>query len=132
LDENILRTAFKEPFTESRLPFPRQKGKVRDVYQLAPGRLLMITTDRLSAFDRVLGSSAVQRPGAQPAVCLVVRANQSDHPEPCSRNTRSQRPDRNGGETFSGRGDRARLYHRGHLHCLMVPVQPGRARNLRA
>ena len=31
------------------------KGKVRDVYALGDDKLLMITTDRLSAFDVVMG-----------------------------------------------------------------------------
>ena len=31
------------------------KGKVRDVYALGGDKLLMITTDRLSAFDVVMG-----------------------------------------------------------------------------
>lgn len=33
----------------------RDQGKVRDYYRLADGRRVMVTTDRLSAFDRVLG-----------------------------------------------------------------------------
>ena len=38
------------------LPLPdRRSGKIRDSYALSEGRRLMITTDRLSAFDRVLG-----------------------------------------------------------------------------
>ncbi len=57
MDEDILITAFNQPFTGSSLPFPCQKGKVRDVYRMAPGRLLIITTDRLSAFDRILGAA---------------------------------------------------------------------------
>lgn len=32
----------------------RRVGKVRDVYDLGDGRLVMITTDRYSAFDRIL------------------------------------------------------------------------------
>ncbi len=45
-----------EPFLQSDLPLPvAYRGKVRDVYRLSAGRWLMITTDRLSAFDRVLG-----------------------------------------------------------------------------
>ncbi len=32
-----------------------ERGKVRDVYRLDDGRLVLVTTDRLSAFDRVLG-----------------------------------------------------------------------------
>ena len=33
------------------------RGKVRDIYPLSGERLLLITTDRLSAFDHVLGSA---------------------------------------------------------------------------
>jgi phosphoribosylaminoimidazole-succinocarboxamide synthase len=40
---------------ESHLPgLPCHRGKVRDVYDLGAGRLLMIATDRISAFDWVL------------------------------------------------------------------------------
>ena len=42
-------------FESSDLPIPgREAGKVRDWYPLESGRRLMVTTDRLSAFDRVL------------------------------------------------------------------------------
>lgn len=42
-------------FDHSNLPLPGKcSGKVRDIYPLPDHRLLMITTDRLSAFDRVL------------------------------------------------------------------------------
>ncbi len=37
---------------------PPQRGKVRDVYRVDAQRLLMVATDRISAFDRVLGSVA--------------------------------------------------------------------------
>ncbi len=44
-------------FTRSFLPYPLlARGKVRDIYQLDGNRLLLVTTDRLSAFDRVLGA----------------------------------------------------------------------------
>jgi phosphoribosylaminoimidazole-succinocarboxamide synthase len=33
---------------------PRRRGKVRDVYDLGDGRLLIVATDRISAFDWVL------------------------------------------------------------------------------
>ncbi|AEC02084.1 phosphoribosylaminoimidazolesuccinocarboxamide synthase [Parasphaerochaeta coccoides] len=43
--------------TETNLPYPNRKvGKVRDRYDLGNGRLLFVTTDRQSAFDRVLAS----------------------------------------------------------------------------
>jgi phosphoribosylaminoimidazole-succinocarboxamide synthase len=42
---------------ETRLPLQgRESGKVRDWYWLDGGRILFITTDRLSAFDRILAS----------------------------------------------------------------------------
>src|SRR5262245_31255659 len=37
------------------------RGKVRDTYQLDAERLLMITTDRISAFDRVLPNGIPDR-----------------------------------------------------------------------
>jgi phosphoribosylaminoimidazole-succinocarboxamide synthase len=57
MQKEILLQAFQEPFTDSHLPFPCNKGKVRDVYSLSGKRLLLITTDRLSAFDRILGAA---------------------------------------------------------------------------
>jgi phosphoribosylaminoimidazole-succinocarboxamide synthase len=40
---------------ETHLPLPgKQAGKVRDWYKLQHGQRLLVTTDRLSAFDRVL------------------------------------------------------------------------------
>lgn len=45
----------RTPFTECDLPLPdRRAGKVRVSYALTGGRRLFVTTDRLSAFDRVL------------------------------------------------------------------------------
>jgi phosphoribosylaminoimidazole-succinocarboxamide synthase len=42
-------------FGESNLPLPgKQAGKVRDGYPLPGNKRLLITTDRLSAFDRIL------------------------------------------------------------------------------
>ncbi|GAB4397793.1 MAG: phosphoribosylaminoimidazolesuccinocarboxamide synthase [Anaerolineales bacterium] len=44
-------------FVSSNLPITeRTQGKVRDIYALHEDRLLLVTTDRLSAFDRILGS----------------------------------------------------------------------------
>jgi phosphoribosylaminoimidazole-succinocarboxamide synthase len=42
-------------FGETNLPLPgKQTGKVREWYPLSDGKRLIITTDRLSAFDRIL------------------------------------------------------------------------------
>ncbi|HXH21572.1 MAG TPA: phosphoribosylaminoimidazolesuccinocarboxamide synthase [Dehalococcoidia bacterium] len=40
--------------TETHLPNLLHRGKVRDTYDLGDGRLLMVATDRISAFDVVL------------------------------------------------------------------------------
>ena len=50
-----LETLVPQALESSDLPLPgRQSGKVRDWYPMGGGRRLMVTTDRLSAFDRVL------------------------------------------------------------------------------
>lgn len=43
---------------ESNLPGVKllRRGKVRDVYEISPTELLMVATDRISAFDVILGS----------------------------------------------------------------------------
>lgn len=44
-----------EPILETRLPLPLAgRGKVRDIYEMPGDRLLIVSTDRLSAFDVVL------------------------------------------------------------------------------
>lgn len=43
-----------EAISETNLPGLFRRGKVRDTYDLGEGRLLMIATDRISAFDVVL------------------------------------------------------------------------------
>ena len=48
----------------SELPLRRvRQGKVRDVYEAGPGRLLLVATDRVSAFDVVM-REAIPRKGA--------------------------------------------------------------------
>ena len=50
-----IRKVFPLALGETSLPFPgKQSGKVRDWYTLREGQRLLITTDRLSAFDRIL------------------------------------------------------------------------------
>lgn len=48
-------TGTAAPLRESELPFPlHAKGKVREMYDVGDGRLLMVASDRLSAFDVVM------------------------------------------------------------------------------
>jgi phosphoribosylaminoimidazole-succinocarboxamide synthase len=55
IDSDTLLNLLPLAFGESNLPLPgKQTGKVRDWYDLPHGKRLLITTDRLSAFDRVL------------------------------------------------------------------------------
>lgn len=57
LTDSQLFARLADPLDGVDLPFlgPRRRGKVRDLYQVTPGQLALITTDRLSAFDRILG-----------------------------------------------------------------------------
>ncbi len=52
-----LQNALEEPLQRTDLPFlgQKQSGKVRDIYA-KDEQLVLITTDRLSAFDRILGT----------------------------------------------------------------------------
>lgn len=55
LTNNQLHSSLSQAFAESTLTLPDKRiGKVRDSYALNNQRRLMVTTDRLSAFDRVL------------------------------------------------------------------------------
>ncbi len=53
-----LRQALSHPLEATDFPTLGRKyeGKVRDNYTLADGRRVLVTTDRISAFDRVLGT----------------------------------------------------------------------------
>jgi phosphoribosylaminoimidazole-succinocarboxamide synthase len=55
INRDLLIGLLSQAFESSNLGLPgRESGKVRDWYSLAGGRRLIVTTDRLSAFDRVL------------------------------------------------------------------------------
>jgi phosphoribosylaminoimidazole-succinocarboxamide synthase len=52
----------RHALTETHLDLPLfSRGKVRDTYQLDAGRLLIVTTDRISAFDRVMPNGIPDR-----------------------------------------------------------------------
>jgi phosphoribosylaminoimidazole-succinocarboxamide synthase len=56
MDESTLRQTVPEALEETDLAWPHEhaRGKVRDLFSLPGERRLIVTTDRLSAFDRVL------------------------------------------------------------------------------
>jgi phosphoribosylaminoimidazole-succinocarboxamide synthase len=57
MNRQQLLDAIPNCLTQTNLPLPnRYPGKVRDTYDLGDGRLLLITTDRQSGFDRLLGA----------------------------------------------------------------------------
>jgi len=58
VDEALLRKALSVPLdrTDFSALGSKYEGKVRDCYTTADGRRVLITTDRISAFDRVLGT----------------------------------------------------------------------------
>ena len=56
---------------ETSLPLPLlHRGKVRDVYEAGPGELLMVASDRVSAFDVALTVTR-SRPGASRTVVTL-------------------------------------------------------------
>ncbi len=55
LTADQIRESLSLALNDTNLPLPgKQSGKVRDWYPLSNNRRLLVTTDRLSAFDRVL------------------------------------------------------------------------------
>ena len=55
--KNQLRELLPSALQETNLPLPNKtSGKVRDWYDLPDGKRLIVTTDRLSAFDRILAA----------------------------------------------------------------------------
>jgi phosphoribosylaminoimidazole-succinocarboxamide synthase len=58
LDVSTLRQAIPDTLTALSFswPYDRESGKVRESFSLPGGRRLLVTTDRLSAFDRVLAA----------------------------------------------------------------------------
>jgi phosphoribosylaminoimidazole-succinocarboxamide synthase len=57
IDLNTLTQLAPGVFARSSLPLPNpHSGKVRDWYDLPGGRRLIVTSDRLSAFDRILAT----------------------------------------------------------------------------
>ena len=57
MDRQQLLDAIPHTLTQTSLPLPgKYPGKVRDTYDLGDGRLLLLTTDRQSGFDRMLGA----------------------------------------------------------------------------
>lgn len=57
MERQDLLNAIPYCLTETHLPLAaKYPGKVRDTYEVGDGRLLLITTDRQSGFDRLLGA----------------------------------------------------------------------------
>ncbi len=58
LDQSTLRQFIPQALNtvEMSWPFARERGKVRDLFFLPNGHRLIVATDRLSAFDRVLAT----------------------------------------------------------------------------
>jgi phosphoribosylaminoimidazole-succinocarboxamide synthase len=55
ISNDQLRGLLPGALDQTNLPLPnKQTGKVRDWYDLPDGKCLLVTTDRLSAFDRIL------------------------------------------------------------------------------
>ena len=63
-----------EPVRDTNLPNRLYTGKVRDTYDMGQGLLLMVATDRISAFDvRPAHGHTPEGYGAVPPLGLLVR-----------------------------------------------------------
>ena len=57
MERQVLLDAIPHCLTATDMPLPaKYPGKVRDTYELNDGNLLLLTTDRQSGFDRLLGA----------------------------------------------------------------------------
>ena len=57
IDVDVLRRGLDLVLEGTDLPIgERMRGKVRDNYSMGDGRRILVTTDRISAFDRVIGT----------------------------------------------------------------------------
>jgi phosphoribosylaminoimidazole-succinocarboxamide synthase len=57
ISKDQLRQLLPDALAETNLPLPgKTSGKVRDWYDMPDGKRLIVTTDRLSAFDRILAT----------------------------------------------------------------------------
>ena len=66
---------------ETTLPNRLYQGKVRDTYDLGEGMLLMVATDRISAFDVVLPTGIPEKgAGPLPDFRILVRHDRPHHP----------------------------------------------------
>ena len=119
-------------FTDIDLPLPdRREGKVRISYALDGGRRLFVTTDRLSAFDRVVAGVPCKGQVLNQLAAWwfertadVVANHVIDVPDPNLLVARSADDD-------ARRGRRARLHHGGHVDVAVAAVRCGRAHDLR-
>ena len=108
-------------------------GKVRDIYEIDADSMLIVTTDRLSAFDVVLPDpDSRQGPRTQLHLELLVRAHAAHRAEPSDRAQRRRGRQRSGrpgaargprrhrqtAEDRAARGRGARLRHRFGLEGL--------------
>jgi phosphoribosylaminoimidazole-succinocarboxamide synthase len=64
IDEAALAARLDDVVTDAPIPelSNRQRGKARDNYDLADGRRIIIATDRLSAFDRIIAAVPFKGP----------------------------------------------------------------------
>ena len=120
-----------QPFHGVDLPLPeKQSGKVRDWYSIPDEKRLIVTTDRLSAFDRVLAAVPYKGQVLNQLSAWWFSQTAGHHPEPRAEPARSKRADRPRSGAVLRRSHRARLYYRSDNHSVMVPLRAWRARNL--
>ena len=114
--DQVLRSALRSTLDSTDLDALGRKyeGKVRDNYSTSDGRRIIVVTDRISAFDRVIGTLALQGAGLESHGGVVVREDGDPRAEPRARRARSERargrrmraaPRRDGGARLLDRRD---------------------------
>ena len=130
--ESTLRAALGKTLQTTDLVGHGEKydGKVRDCY-VGKDEILLVATDRLSAFDRIL-TTALQGSGLEPTLRVVVREDEGCGAEPPPRRPRPERLARPEVRAPAGRARGARVHHGGHVDHHLDGVRTGRARLLRS
>ncbi len=92
IDHQTLLDAIPHCLTQTDLPLPQKyPGKVRDTYDLGDGRLLLITTDRQSGFDRNLGAIPFKGQVLNRTSLYLVRADKAHRRQSRARQPARQR-----------------------------------------
>ena len=112
-----------QALNETNLPLPgKQSGKVRDWYDLPNGLRLIITTDRLSAFDRILARVPYKGQVLNQLSAWWFEQTKINYPESSHLHSRPECRDCQKSESAPGGSHCAWINHRRDINRLVVPL----------